>query len=524
MSEGLQRKQGAAGVRLSVSMIVRNEEKFLAGCLESVRDLADEIVVVDTGSTDRTKEIARQFGVRLFEYEWRGDFSAARNYALQQCTGEWVLYLDADERLTESSRRLLPKLLSNRHADAYTVLIQNPQTMGQGRVQQENTYPRLFRRSEGVRFEGRVHEQIAPSLLRLKKRILPSTLTILHLGYDQGYDIVRKKAERNIELLELQLQSDPDDAYAQFQLGNSLVVLQRYDEAKPVLERAVSNPRLEQGNRAACYNLLAEVAVRSQRFDEAVELCKESLKLAPGQLMARWFLSLIYFDLREYDKTLDVLDELLRLVMRSASDRASQIASDVRLGVEDIRKRMAITYEVSTHYKEALEQYLQVLDVSSNAEDVIGGILRCAEKCHDSRKVVETLTKALTRTTECPELYLPLAVHCRKLGDKEKAFEYLERALTASPSSPELYATAIGWYVESGNSDAADRLCRISEERNLRSFELHKVALQAYLSRGDVHAAFRQLELMTQTTDADLSPLRNRLNALAKKLAASTNV
>ncbi len=84
---------------LSLCMIVKNEEKHLARCLSSVKDVADEIVIVDTGSTDKTIEIAESFSAKIFHFDWVNDFSAARNFALSKCTGDWILYLDADEEL-----------------------------------------------------------------------------------------------------------------------------------------------------------------------------------------------------------------------------------------------------------------------------------------------------------------------------------------------------------------------------------------------------------------------------------------
>ena len=89
--------------RLTLSMIVKNEEKYLEGCLESVKNVADEIVIVDTGSEDSTLDIAERYGAKIYHFEWIDDFSAARNFALSKSTGDWILYLDADERLSKDS-------------------------------------------------------------------------------------------------------------------------------------------------------------------------------------------------------------------------------------------------------------------------------------------------------------------------------------------------------------------------------------------------------------------------------------
>lgn len=98
-------------MKLSLSMIVKNEERFLPGCLESVKGLVDEIVIVDTGSTDGTKKIAESCRAKIIDFKWCDDFSAARNESLRHVTGDWVLYLDADERLDKSFHGTVRKLI-----------------------------------------------------------------------------------------------------------------------------------------------------------------------------------------------------------------------------------------------------------------------------------------------------------------------------------------------------------------------------------------------------------------------------
>lgn len=507
------------GSRLSLSMIVKNEEKFLPDCLESVKGLIDEIVIVDTGSTDATKEIAARYGARIIDFNWIGDFSAARNHALEQCTGDWVLYLDADERLTDNQENLLRKLITAGGVDAYNVIIENPHSLQQGNFNQENSYPRLFRRLPGVKFEGKVHEQVWPSLMRLKLTVKQSSLAIQHLGYGQGYDVVKQKAERNLELLKNQLAADPDDAYAQFQTGNSLVILQRYDEARPALELALENSKLDVTNRASCYNLLAEIEVKRGNLDAAVELCLKSLQLAPRQLMAHWFLSLMYFDLKLFAKAVEQLSTIEELIPVPAAQRSNQVASDLHLRMEDVKKRMAITYEAAGEFKKALIQYSNVVELTK-AQDGLAGLLKCAEQVEDSRFVIETLGH-LTRTNSASvELFLPLAWHYRKLNDLDSAINFIDKAIRAQPANSKAYAFAVRWKMDTGDVQSAEKTLELAEEKGIRDFELHKAGLQLFLQRGDVNAAFHHLELMSQTTDADLTPIRNRLAALAEKISA----
>lgn len=512
-----QSKQGR-GSTLSLSMIVKNEEKFLPDCLESVKGLVDEIVIVDTGSTDTTKEIAARYGARIFDFEWIGDFSAARNYSLGQCTGDWVLYLDADERLTDGQKNLLRKLITSDGVDAYNVLIENPHSLQQGNFNQENSYPRLFRRLPGIKFEGKVHEQVWPSLMRLKLTVKQSPLVIQHLGYGQGYDVVKQKAERNLELLKNQLAANPDDGYSQFQIGNTLVVLQRYDEARPALELALKNSKLDVTNRASCYNLLAELEVKRGNLTAAVELCLTSLQLAPNQLMARWFLSLMYFDLKLYAKTIEQLMRIEELLQIPAAQRSNQVASDLHLRMEDVKKRMAITYEAAGEFKKALIQYSNVVE-QTQAKEGLTGLLKCAEQVEDSRFVIETLRHLTRSNSTNSELLLPLAWHYRKLNDLHSAINFIDKTILAQPANSKAYAFAVRWKIDAGDVQSAEKTLELAAEKGIRDFELHKAGLQLFLQKGDVNTAFHHLELMSQTTDADLTPIKNRLVALGEKIS-----
>src|SRR5262245_717359 len=145
--------------RVSLTMIVKNEEANLPDCLTSVADLVDEIVIVDTGSTDRTKEVAARFGARVFNFPWIDDFSAARNETLRHATGEWIFWLDADDRVDEPNRQKLRMLftgLSDKHI-AYSMkyVCRVSDEAGANVV---GEYVRLFPRHNMIRWQYRVHE------------------------------------------------------------------------------------------------------------------------------------------------------------------------------------------------------------------------------------------------------------------------------------------------------------------------------------------------------------------------------
>lgn len=188
---------------LAVNLVVRDEAAHLAECLASVREVADEVVVHDTGSSDATVAIARAAGARVFEGQWRDDFAEARNVALAASTATWVLSLDADERWRGDPAALRTALLAAAPAAAFTVAVTNiaPAELG---GDYEHRAPRLFRRA-GTRWQGRVHEEPAGAQVRLVP-LPPEAGSLLHLGYSDPA-VHAGKSARNAAIAQAELDS-----------------------------------------------------------------------------------------------------------------------------------------------------------------------------------------------------------------------------------------------------------------------------------------------------------------------------
>lgn len=178
---------------LSVCMIVKNEAFNLPYILADIRGVADEIVVVDTGSTDDTKEIARSAGARVFDFAWCDDFSAARNYFLDQATGDMVLWLDADDRISKTASETLALKKSGLERKMYLCLVKNT-------GKSEFLQLRMFPNDKRIRFKGRVHEAIF-EMHGYEQELFESAFVINHTGYERP-DVARAKLLRNLDLLE----------------------------------------------------------------------------------------------------------------------------------------------------------------------------------------------------------------------------------------------------------------------------------------------------------------------------------
>ncbi|MCL2039779.1 MAG: glycosyltransferase family 2 protein [Bacteroidetes bacterium] len=274
---------------LSLCMIVKNEEKMLAGCLESVKNIVDEIIIVDTGSTDKTLEIANKYGAKIYYFEWINDFSEARNESIKHSTSQWILYLDADERLTTESQNAIRTLINtaNEEVGAYYVVIESDHRQLDGSTEShKGAYPRLFRNLgyPNIKFMGRVHEQISPSIVAMKKLTLPSDLVIEHLGYNLTEQEMGKKVDRNYKLLLEHVKDEPTNGYAWFQLGQTLGRMELFKEAEDATRFAIKCGDLKGAVLASATASLSQFCGKKKEFTEALYWAEETLKIVPKQL------------------------------------------------------------------------------------------------------------------------------------------------------------------------------------------------------------------------------------------------
>jgi len=287
----LQIEKSSSKSTLSLCMIVKDEDKHLVRCLRSVRDIVDEMIVVDTGSIDKTKAIAKVFGAKVFDFPWTGDFSAARNHSLDQVTGDWVLLLDADEVISPLDHKRLLKIIKERKKEfiAFDIITRNYLGISgtAGWMENDGAYPqeekgvgwaesnkvRLFRNNNLIRFENPVHELIESSLHKAGIPIEKCDIPVHHYGrLDQNklmakgrdyYLLGRKKLEERgsgdyVALRELAVQAGelgifdeaidlwqralsvrPDDVDSLFNLGYYYMQIGKYLEARNASKKAV---------------------------------------------------------------------------------------------------------------------------------------------------------------------------------------------------------------------------------------------------------------------------------------------
>ena len=286
---------------ITLSMIVKNEENYLRECLQSVKGVVDEIIIVDTGSTDSTIKIAEEFNSKIFRFEWINDFSAARNFALSKSTCDWILYLDADERLSPNSKKELVQKIKNKENLGINCIINNlddytnsPKLM---------KYIRLFRNNEKIRFTNKAHEQIEPSLYVNNYKIIDSTIEIIHHGYNVSEDELKLKANRNLELLLIDFK-DNQTSYLSFQIANSYSILENLENSIKYYRKALNDKNLQREFKSVCYLHLTDYYMRKNDFSEALSYAEMGLKIDKNHTLLNMIASQVYEKLDDKNSSL----------------------------------------------------------------------------------------------------------------------------------------------------------------------------------------------------------------------------
>lgn len=253
---------------ISILMLARDSESTIERALASVRPIARQIVVVDTGSVDKTPTLAVRFGVEIHFLEWVNNFSIARNYALQFVRSPWVLVLDTDEVLDSESLQRNSHLLEQPQVGGIRVKIINHIKRGDSYTKTHHTYTRIFRNHPKFRFEGPIHEQIAQSILDAGFELVDSDIRIDHYGYST---INIDKINRNRKILEKELENDPDDDWTLFHLAETEFSIGNLDKCRDIYLKLLDSIQLNPEQIEMSRIRLAQIAMKTDEYPQVFD-------------------------------------------------------------------------------------------------------------------------------------------------------------------------------------------------------------------------------------------------------------
>jgi tetratricopeptide (TPR) repeat protein len=337
---------------LTATLIVRDEERLLGPCLDSLIGIVDEIVVVDTGSDDASADIAAARGARVIAYEWEEDFAAARNVGLDAARGNWVLYVDADERLRPIDGSLVARRLEAAHETAFRIGLR-PFVHATPYLEY-----RLWRADPEIRFRGVIHEQVVDSIHRVAARDgRPISdwpgLQLDHLGYEGDQ---ARKHRRNLPLLRRRLEVDPANIFSWRHLARVLDATGDAEGAEEALEQAVALARRERepsSDGSLAWGDL--VRLRHDRGAPVDELLAEGLGRWPQNWQLVWIEGNVLLD---RDRPNDAAKCFRRLLQADTSALAGAgIAYDERIFGSFAQSSLGLALFRAERYAEAAEAY-----------------------------------------------------------------------------------------------------------------------------------------------------------------------
>lgn len=280
---------------LSVCMIVKNEENNIEDCINCVKPCADEIIVVDTGSTDNTVKLCEKHGVRVIPFEWCDSFSAARNESIKNATGDLIMWFDADDRIGTEEANLLARLKKVSPMDVvYGFRIISRSEDGESPPFMQM---RLFPRHPQIRFENRVHESIGKSVVDLGLKVEYTDLEVVHMGYHNN-KAIKEKMMRNIRLIKLDLQDNPKNTAHRYQLAQTYGALGQVRESIEELKKIMAIPEEKQIQRFVYEHTPAEIANKYYslgNIEESLKWSEKALSLNDKNIVAMFLKAEIMF-------------------------------------------------------------------------------------------------------------------------------------------------------------------------------------------------------------------------------------
>ncbi len=441
-------------------MIVKNEQEFLADCLESVKNVVDQIIILDTGSTDQTVNIAKRYGAEIHYFNWCDDFSVARNESIKHATSDWILWLDADERLAPDSKLQIRKeIISTKKPIIYQVQINN-KTNDAASAYISTAY-RLFTNNKGIAFKGRIHEQLAhdPNYPRPETR--RSKLVIEHLGYAVEGELKSEKSERNLRLLQKTVEENPSSAYAHYTLGQQFSLNNEHHLAIAHFIEAKKLNQFDNAMTASLLNVLAESFFKQKDYRMAKINAQESLQKVKNQVGAYYMLYRVAEIEGDYKAAIDAVEKMItngQLLQKNGW----QISTDVIIDEDKLNYTKAVLLEKLGDNSAAFGILFKLINKTFGGEDVLNKAIPLALKLSRIPEAIYCLNKLIQINPARQDAMDTLGVIYMKQQNFPEAIKVYEKLYTFSTNNQNVGRRLAGLYLKMGDEEKAAQLLQLS--------------------------------------------------------------
>jgi tetratricopeptide (TPR) repeat protein len=552
---------------ISLCMIVKNEEKSLPQCLESIKDVVDEIIIVDTGSTDGTILISENYTDNIYLHSWEENFSKHRNQSISYATGDWIFILDADEILLPECGKGVREAVLDDSIDSIYVTVNSSYDQSRGEAVHNSI--RIFRNNGKIHYEGRVHNRVVG---QKASKIYP--ITILHEGYNLTPEESRKKFLRTTTLLNREIEENPEHPMAYHYLASSYLSEEMYDKAIVSAMKAVE---LSEKNKFNDYiylwsHFIAGLSyIKTERLDEAEEICLKAINQCSRHLDSHYLLTVVYTNKKRWDKVIHHSGQygnLLERIEKSPGEFGPMVHNTVNHRWRIHLYRGFAFYkknereEAKSEFKQAFNicdtpsEYFKLLALfymeNSEFEDAERYLFKALNEGHEGKrdtkqskeKPLEPDSDNIETLFSLANLYLKenrfdasiglyekivesnkshagalinMGNALRRIGEPLKAITYLGEAVKISPLSIEANSNLAYAYYESQNFKSAreifQKICQI--DNNFEDVHLHLAIID--LKGMDIESCVFECDQVLRILGMARDEVLNGLPDLAKK-------
>ena len=471
---------------ISLCMIVKNEERVLRECLESARPYFKQIIVIDTGSTDRTVEIAKEAGAEVHVYPWTDSFSDARNQSLKYATGRWIFWMDADDTLPTSSGEILLRAATEAPEDVigFVVPVQFVEE-GPGAGTRVD-HVKLFRNKPGLEFEGRIHEQILPSLRAIGGQIARLDAVVMHSGYDTSTQGQANKRVRDYKLLKLDLEERPNHPFVLFNLGMTDHYTNEHETAVEWLQQSIAVASPDESHVRKAYALVAVSLRLLGRHHDSLDALEAGLATVGDDAELRFQAGLLLTEMGRYEEA--------RSYYESIAEDTGGYFTSIDIGILTHKRyfNLGMVCMLLHDYPSAKTWLERSMDHRPLFMPSAQELFRAALEYSDLRTAQHVLDRVLSTvgpTEEWAELGIRYA---EKLGGPGDAEQFLHQAIRNYPQASGPRMALARAYLASGNEPAAIQHLLVLED--MGSAEAAFYLGVSATRRGSYQEAFNWME------------------------------
>ena len=485
----------SGGGRLSICMIVKNEEEALPKCLSSIQGLADELIVVDTGSTDRTVKIVQSFGAKVYHFAWNDNFSDARNESLKHATGDWILWLDADDILPKTHHATIRRLLGQPNNHAFFFRLENV-----GGDEATCYQLRMFPNLPGIEYTMPVHEQILPSLMRLGvNKMVNLDISVIHTGYTDAKTIAAKNA-KYLEIMEKWLVEHPQDYVTRAHAARIYHTNGRHREAIREYRIVVNDPRCRQENEIIYISSLIFTGrshLDLNQYPDALAAFEDALRIQPNYDVVYMCFGEAYTLMGDADKAIEFLEKL----REKGGIQPSLLPIDVNSLNYHSRHFLAKNYVAKNRAAEAIDEYRAAIQINPRQTEASAGLAELLANRGNLAEAHAVLDRAIQTQPEAVENYVNQAI----LYIDENQYDEAEQALQAVFARDSTHSRA---HFQHGCLHRLQGNLQAAERSYQKAIENNPANLEAQNNLGHLYSDMQQFDKAENAFDAVIHACR----------------